>query len=240
MTTSSTIKRFLNETWLFWSATVLGSVVFFAIHEALANELESFLVAVCVTLTLSLLIMYRYFATKHSRLGVAEIFETFDTAPSTANIIDMANLSIDFIGISGRTFFESGEIEEMVSRKARSGVRFRFLVLDPQSRFVEQKARDEGDEPAAWRHDIKASINRLHRLPVGADSNSIQVRTYDALPIWRLLLVDGKLGYVTYYPHGGRGKQMFMLAMDNQIGKLYPPFADYYSYVWDHVARTID
>ena len=243
MTSRSDTEKFIKEFWLFFAATAIGSGVFFVVEKSMNDKLVSLLIATVVALILCLLAIARFYSKKYNLIGVKEVYDKFDVAPSTLDIISKAEISVDFIGISGRTFFESSEIEEIIKRKVNSGVKFRFLIVNPESKFVEEKALDEGDDPKAWIHDIQASIARLNGLKSQIankqSNNGVLLKIYDALPIWRGLFIDNKYGYVTYYPHGKRGKQSQVLHLVNSIGKLYSPIFDQFNYFWNYTSKQL-
>ena len=212
--------------------TAFATVLALSLDALTANRQLSLMAFVVVVAVMLCVYMYLFYGREKNVLGIRRIFKTFDDASKTLELIEDVKLSVDFLGISARTFFESEEVEECMKKRVREGCTFRFLLLDPKTTHVETKAKDEGDDPEAWRHDIEASILRLERVRKETDPSKVRIRLYGFLPIWRLLFADEKLVHVTYYPHGHRGKHSPVFFLDAKKISLYDPFRSFFDYLW--------
>ena len=233
-------ERFVKEGIIILIVVIIESILYMIIEMVTSNTTYAIIAAILVAFPLVLVWLYWYmkkreknYKEKMELLGLEKVYKKFGDAPSSLKIIESARRSVEFLGISARTFFESEDTEEMVQKKIKEGVSFKFLILDPDSPFTEVKAKDEGDEPEAWKHDIGASISRINRLGKGANSQKIEVRTYDAFPIWRAIFVDNKIGYVLYYPHGHRGEHSPLILFKDKEISLYDPLHDYFIQLWN-------
>jgi hypothetical protein len=233
-------EQFVKEAAKLLITSVVGTILYFVIEKLTTNTLAAVLVAISTVFALSVALVYWYMRMREKAyidqmnpIGLQRIYDRFDMAPSTTSVIEHAKTTIEFLGISARTFFESEDVEELVKRKVREGVVLRFLVLNPDSQYVKIKANDEGDDPEAWRHDIQASISRINRIKRELNSGRIEVRIYDIAPIWRGIFVDDKIAHITYYPHGHRGKYSPVFFLENREVSLYDPLHDYFKCMWD-------
>jgi hypothetical protein len=233
------VQKVLKEFALFFIAAIISSVIYFALNHVVSNKIYPILTASIIVTVLFILLIYRFFKKREKLLGIIDVFEKFEHAPPTLEIVNNAQISVEFMGISARTFFESEDVEELMKKKIREGVIFKFLILDSSSQYVDIKARDEGDDHEAWKYDINASIHRLERVKKETESEKIEAKKYDALPIWRGIFVDHKIAYATYYPHGHRGKHSPVFMIENREATLYIPLYSLYTYIWENSKEAI-
>lgn len=234
---SGIIQRSMREYALFFIVAIIGSVVYLVIERILTNKLDSILFTSLLTAAFIILIVYIFFKKREKLLGIVDIFDKFEDAPSTLEIIKNANISIEFIGISARTFLESESVEEIMKKKISQGISFKFLILDPSSKFVEIKAKDEGDDLEAWKYDINGSIRRITKIKNETNPEQIELKTYDSLPIWRGIFVDNKFVYTTYYPHGYQGKHSPVFLIENKSDNFYTPLYNHFRYSWEYLGK---
>lgn len=228
----------------FLAAAVVG-LTYLAVDKITAKPLYTIIFAVTSASFLIIIWMYLYkrkaehaYRQKLSAIGIKEIHLKFTDAPSVLEVISHAKKTVEFLGISARTFFESEDTEEIIKARIRAGVNFRFLVLDPNSTYVTLKASDEGSDAAAWTHDINGSLARINQLQKETSSDRISAKTYDAVPVWRTIFIDDNIGYITYYPHGHRGKYCPVMVVENRDISVFEPLHDYCKFLWDKGTDT--
>ncbi|MGD0978066.1 MAG: DUF5919 domain-containing protein [Candidatus Bathyarchaeia archaeon] len=224
--------RIYEELIVAFATTALATALALSLDAVTANRQLSLMAVVLVVAMMVCIYMYVFYGREKDLLGIRRIFKTLDDAPKTLELIENVKHSVDFLGISARTFFESEEVEESMKRRIKEGCVFRFLLLDPKAPYLEAKAKDEGDDPEAWRHDIEASILRLERVGKETDPSKVRIRLYNSLPIWRLLFADEELIQVTYYPHGHRGRHSPVFLLGGKKISLFDPFRSFFDYVW--------
>ncbi len=231
-------ERVTRDVIFFLLAAVIGSIVYFGLTLVTSSPLYPILVAVSVAAVFFGWLVYRGLVRTTRILGIRTVYEKFSTAPSTLELLSGASSKVEFFGISGRTFFESEDIEEIIKQKIREGVDFEFLLLNPASSYVKTKAEEEGDDASAWAHDISASMIRLERIKGVLVTTKLQVRQYDAFPVWRGIFVDHRIALVSFYPAGHQGKFAPVMFLENNMGgahaPLYSAFYRTYKYLWDN------
>ncbi len=173
-------------------------------------------------------------------VGIDTVYMKFVDAPTALEMIMNAKNSVDYFGISGRTFLESNGIIHEIQRKISTNVRFRFLLLSPTSKFLELKALDEGDTPEAWVHDIESTLSRFSTFKQETKPDSAIIRIFDSLPIWRIVIIDKSTCYVSNYPHAKRGKESLVIKLNNINGETYNAFADYFEHIWSDVSKDYE
>jgi hypothetical protein len=203
------------------------------------NPFLSFIVF--LALTLGVLLVMAYYRAKDERvheleqrafIGVANIYETGRNMPTMIEIVTEGRNEIRVLGISMRNLLAEPGMESLIREKAREGCVFRFLLLNPDSPYVETKAQDENDHPEAWVNDIKGAVSRLKILQQELGANRLEFRFYDSYPIWRGTLVDNRKAYIGYYPHGHKGKDSSGAEIINGKRSFYDPFSDYFNELW--------
>lgn len=173
------------------------------------------------------------YKSKLQLVGVEDVLENYHKCPPMADLIADAVSSVEFFGISGRTFFEVVGIEELVKRRTREGIVFRFLLLDPASPYLAPGAEAEQSSPEAWRADIIGSIERLKAIQRDVNPVRVTVRTYNAPPTWRAFFLDKRIAYVNYYApeHGGRGTPLMVI--ENHQNSLFHPLYRHFDQCWN-------
>jgi len=117
-----------------------------------------------------------------------------------------ATHSILFWGISAKRTASSPLVRAAIIRVAKAGGEVRFLLLDPNSAFLQQRAGEEGESPEAWRSDIAATIQRLKEF-AAREGIAIGIRIADEMPVWRILIIDRLVLYVNYFLPSLQGSQ---------------------------------
>jgi hypothetical protein len=130
-----TLQRVLKEFTLFFITALIGNAIYITLELLVSNKIYSIFISSVTVVILFTILVYYSFKKREKLLGIVNIFQRFDDAPSTFEIIKNAQINVEFMGISARTFFESEEVEELMRRKIREGVHFKFLVLDPSSKY---------------------------------------------------------------------------------------------------------
>jgi hypothetical protein len=161
-----------------------------------------------------------------------------------AAIYRVAQNSIDFLTISGRSIY-SGGIEELLLSKP-STFRVRLLLFDWNSPEFPEKMRDERRENDVLiemaRHTGRSNAQHFLRFATGMVLN-VKIKLYREYPVWRLLIADKQTAYVGYYPRGKRGYEgpMFIFS-SGDTSSLFAPVSHYFETLWRKSGKplTID
>lgn len=227
------MERSLKEIALAIVSITIASIVGVVIDIMTADRRLSIEVGITLLLVLLVILEYFIFSSDKEAIGLKKVFKKFDNAPPTLDLLKKAKTHFCFLGISARSFFEFEDLEDILQKKAREGCKFEFLLLDPNSEFLELKAKDENDDPIAWKSDIRAGIERLVSIGERLGTEKLDIRTYNAFPIWRGIFIDENEAYISYYPHGHRGKYSPIISVKNKDISLYDPFRDFFRELWE-------
>ncbi|MDR1985061.1 MAG: DUF5919 domain-containing protein [Prevotellaceae bacterium] len=140
------------------------------------------------------------------------------------------------MGISLKSIFNNEDIDSLIGNKcdANKNFKFKFLVLNPDSKYLEEKAKEEGGNPDEWKLDIQKTIIHLKRLK-NINTSNIEIKMYDSLPIWRCIFMDNKCTYVSFYVYGSNGKKSpeFIIS-DTSNYNLYLPLRKTFDELWNN------
>ena len=111
--------------------------------------------------------------------------------------------------------------------------KYRFLLLNPKSPYLEQHTRREGRSASVVAGVIRNSIDELKDFQ-SRNNLTIEIRLYDDLPVFRILIIDKKLCYVSFYGNlqGIDTPQMVFKKVTGEDVSFYSPFESLYELYW--------
>lgn len=148
------------------------------------------------------------------------------------------NSEIRLLGISMSKLADR-DVQEMIIDKLRSGCRFKWLLLDPDSEAVARRAEAEGWQPAIFRKEVEVwSLNHqvfVERLEEGVRSN-IELRHYRHTPCC-FLVDNGNVMLVGFYLRSCSGEKVPHLELEIKEGGAYLSFRRHFDSLWMEAAR---
>jgi hypothetical protein len=118
------------------------------------------------------------------------VFPTHQHAPDRKDVLRRANSTARFMSTTFSRYFT--DVRELVERKASQNVNFKFIIYDPESKAVEEKAREEGCEPEDFREEISSTCRRYLGPLTKQFQNGIQVRFCDFNTPFGITIIDDK------------------------------------------------
>jgi len=234
-------RTFLRELIVASIGAAAVGLIYLVIEKTTARSLYAIIAALGLATILFFLV--RFFSQKAivdsykaklGLVGVRDIYSNYHDSAPVDQLLIQARTSVDFLGISGRTFFEGAHIDDTIRKRIKQGITFRFLVLNPESPHLADKAQSEGDIPEAWKADIRASIVRIKALQNEVGGQRVVVKTYDSPPLWRAFFLDQSTVYVNYYALGRGGKDTPIILIENNGTSLFNPLFGFYNHLWDN------
>lgn len=144
-----------------------------------------------------------------------------------------ATASYWFMGISALYLRTE---REFLKGPYMAGRSYRFLLLDPASTHVESVEEREEKEKGRVKENIRETINEISLIRSVSGAN-IQVRLYDELPTFRIIIVNEAKCYVSFYsrqPGVFNPLMIFRSAEDSKDDKsFYTPFLNYFIHYWE-------
>lgn len=123
--------------------------------------------------------------------------------------------------------------ETVLVNRVRAGAQVRILTPRPDSEFVKQRAKDEGEPVDQIALSIRALIDWKNALSGPVKAN-IKIKTYDAIPLDFYFRVDD-LVFVGPYHHGLASQQTPSMSFAyGGVGYRY--YDEYFERLWNNAA----
>lgn len=144
-----------------------------------------------------------------------------------------AGTQIDLLGII-MTNFNNRALQNSLEEKLKLGCKARMLLLSPNSKFVEQRAKEENRDSQEWRDELVA-VNKSHRNFINRLSEevrkNIELGHYDAAPTFSVYVID-KTMLVGFYLRENQGAYLPYLELDIKENGIYEPFLKHFEAMW--------
>jgi hypothetical protein len=117
---------------------------------------------------------------------------------------------------------------------------FQILLLDPNAgEIVERHAREEGMDPNALKFRLHQSIAQLGSLALRCGGN-LEVWLYRELPVFRLVLINDEVAYVSFYGGKGlKGVQTPQLVFSRTSQSFFIAFSKFYKELLSRSKRAV-
>jgi hypothetical protein len=165
-----------------------------------------------------------------ARVGLVTIY---DKAQKTRDsTLGEATESYWLMGVSAQYVRGAEEFLNCLSR--RQMCRYRFLLLAPDSPYMDMFAsRERGYSSSVIAGEIRNSIETLKDFR-DRYMLSVEIRLYDELPTFRILIVDEKRCYVSFYGDLVQGIDAPQMVFEKAAGNtsFYFPFRGLYEQAW--------
>ena len=232
----------------FFRLCVIHSALFVALYIAIGrpSEVWAYCLALIGVLVTSLLILRGYIFT-----GISGVYLTTEKGIGYKRSLEMANHSIDFLGIGGDKLTSLPEFVPAMRRCAVDGREVRFLLSPPSNTLLETLARRNNTDPKAYEDKVKASLRRIAEARKTYSLN-IKVKFYPVkhkkdLQLFRLMFINNSIclwSWTIWGAHAGYENPQVILSKRSRLPgakPAYRAFADYFENVWiDAESEEVD
>ena len=148
------------------------------------------------------------------------------------------NTEICLMGICLRGFADA-ESHLLFQDKINEGCSIKMLTLNPESRLVQAREKDEKRDPGSVKSDIIATIS-LHcsfisRGDLENFRDRIGIHYYDSSPNYFILITE-LTAVVGFYLRDNLGELFPHMVLENKSGGIYQHFKNYFDSAWnEHV-----
>ncbi len=137
--------------------------------------------------------------------------------------------------------FTYAPMQVAIENKLKDECKVRFLILDPNSQFVKQRAIEENRDFLDIGSDIAAADQMhsnfiIHRLAPELRGR-IELRHYDSAPAY-FILSTSRVMIVGFYLRDKRGEFFPHLELDIKGGGIYLPFLNHFDSLWEASRST--
>jgi hypothetical protein len=126
-------------------------------------------------------------------------------------------------------------MEEIIEQKLNDGCRFKILCLNPESRFVRERAAEEFRDPDEMRGDILSKIQGWENFVqhrVSEDKRSqVELKCHDSTTRYFLFITE-KLVVVGFYLGKSRGATSTHLELEIKEGGMATAFIEHFDSLW--------
>jgi hypothetical protein len=135
--------------------------------------------------------------------GLTGVYVSRDLKDEYTKLLRNVKRNIDVLGLALNKFREDNG--DVVKAKCLEGVSVRFLVMDPESKFFEVKAKEEGDIAGeiikAPHEKLKAYIEEVNGFVESKDQGKkIEIKYYKSTPSTMIFRIDDTM-YIGPYLH---------------------------------------
>jgi hypothetical protein len=116
------------------------------------------------------------------------VMPTHASAPDRKAVLDSARTEVRLISTTFSRYFLG--VTDLVERKAASGVRFRFIIYDPNSKAIDEKAKEENCKVDDFRDEIRSTCRRYLGPLVRKYKHRVQVRFCDFNVPFGITVID--------------------------------------------------
>lgn len=172
---------------------------------------SSLVLALLIALTATFTLNYEHILFKDT--GLIRYFHTSnDFLGQASPFLDNAKKEIWFVGVDFH--ITAGDRKNLILSKLDQGVKVRFLIFDPSSKFLDTMAEDFDQDPKAITSECMDSLQSIlslrndwkHHDNYSHYSDSLEIRIFEDVPHARFYLIDpddpkAQSFYIPYMNH---------------------------------------
>lgn len=138
---------------------------------------------------------------------------------------------LDIVAFGLKSFRETQS--RLIEDKVRSGLKIRILTINPKSKFISQREKDEGQITGQISNTITQLSTWVANLKnLAPDPSNVQIKYYDTLPLDFYFRVDDHL-FVGPYMYGRSSQQTFSYEFEyGGLGFQY--WTTYFEELWSN------
>lgn len=217
---------------------------FSVITSIVANWLTDFSLHLIYCSIILLLIVIIYILNSKINLmkyiGIKRIEKNISNGTNTEKLLSLTNDSFFLSGRGGSRFIEAQNFQEALSRTNRR-TPVRFLILKPESPAPEMLSDERSVNSSHISDIVSATLKSFEEFK--SKGFNIEARSYDNpsyIPIFRIVCIDDKELYVSYYQRRETGKNSFQLVLQDSknSNNLYVAFREHFESLWA-ISKTL-
>jgi hypothetical protein len=207
-------KHFTKIPWslkfFLFSIIILIPVLLCVIYYAIVNQkIEDFFEKLIIDLTnfwlITLVISYLYYRFETKKLNPIRRPKMKEYVPYIHSQFDISGISLNDFNI------QQDAVEELIRNGINNNVRYRFLLCNPKSQHLLQRAEEEGEkivgtgDSASFtlkrkcKNTIKNLMEIKKSIEKGNSESIVQIRIHDKIPRRSVIITDEKLFVGPYF-----------------------------------------
>jgi hypothetical protein len=226
--------------------TVIGFVGVLMIAIGLSTnktdceDVRAILISVGTSIVASSVVVYlsSHYLFKQSRIKeildtwkLTGIYRTRAEMNMRTNVcLEECKKEIDIIAFGLKSLRESQSIS--LEGKIKNGLKLRILTIDPQSTFLPQREKDEGEVPGQIKNTIEQLTDWVKKMKgFSPNPNNIELKYYDTLPLDFYFRVDKNL-FLGPYLYGRSSQQTISYEFESG-GAGFEYWSTYFEKIWN-------
>ncbi len=140
-----------------------------------------------------------------------------------------ATEQICILGSSLKTIFwdDNKKFLDYLAIAGKNNVMIKILLLKPTSKFVKEKANEEGNKEVEYRRNIEHSIWRFINFKKNKQIPRFDLFLYDEFPVWFIIIIDDKFAKISYFYDKDAGEAPYYNFDNKGDYNLIKPFGIY-------------
>lgn len=224
----------------FLGSIAAGILTQFSIHFIYLSIIILLVTCICILIKNTRLLYLKLQLVRY--VGIKKIETNISTETNTEKLLSLVKNNFYMMGRGGSRFIEAQNLESTLTRVDRRSP-VKFLLLKPDTSAPTELARERGVEDNHISNIISATIKTLEKLK--ERRFNIEYRFYNNpsyTPIFRVVIIDDREAYISYYPRRETGKNSFQLVLYNNpqnTNNLFTAFKAYFETMWE-IAKSPD
>lgn len=162
--------------------------------------------------------------------GIAQIYPSRAVMNTDCEVsVNNAKYKIDAIGFGFRSYRDqkSKDTEKLLKR----GVNFRIITMDPDTAFVHQREKEEGEVDGQISNSIRQLVTWADNLNKKKYAGKIVIKGYSCMTLHFYWRVDDEMYTGPYWY--GKGSQQ-TISYKYGAGKAFNAYSDYFESLWNN------
>lgn len=236
------LKKLDKNNWrALWSGAAIiiagGCLILFDLLKA-HSETSIWINVGCSLLASGLVISLNAWLVERSsedpleRWGISRIYQTRGKMNEDCDDdLNRASKQVDVVAFGIKSFRTTQE--KLTKKLLKKGVNFRIITMDPESEFISQREKEEGEVPGQIQNTVESLVtwaNNLNKL--NSSKGKISVKGYSCMTLdfyWR---VDDAVYFGPYWY--GVGSQQTVSYRYEKGGFGFDMYTDYFEKLWSN------
>lgn len=135
-----------------------------------------------------------------------------------------SSTTVKLLCMRGRSFIQTdAELSQILEKR---NLTIQYLVLDPDSQFVQKRADELNKQN--YKQELETNISDLKTQTQG--KANVAKRIHDQPPVFRLLILDNRI-YFSFFEKNKLGSQLPVFRAKDS-SPIYKGLVRYYEYIW--------
>lgn len=198
-------EKFLFLSVLIFIPLFLCVVYFILVYDKVGDFFEKLVIDLTNFWLVTIVISCFFYLFETKKLNPSQ-------RPKMKEYLPYIHTQFDILGITLNDFNDQQEtVEELITKGMLNNVRYRFLLCNPDSQHLIDRAEEEGETIVGTGESAKFGLKRKCKITIknlleikqsiekGHSGSTVQIRLYDKIPRRSVIITDDKLFVGPYF-----------------------------------------